>query len=238
MAPPATAPADHRPARSTVRWWERPWVVPLTLSTLTFLVFAVPPYLGLDPGQARVPIREDVPWHYAMLVSHILGGTVLMILVILQVWPWLRRHHPRVHRWSGRVYVMFGIPFVGVPALLISPLTSWDLSARVGTVLWAVAWLSFTVAGYVMARRRDFARHREWMLRGFVLLYGIALNRLVMPLLILVTLPLGSGEKPLDLLSASMFLSWMLPLLLLEWWLRYRRPARRRRTAPRVSSTA
>jgi hypothetical protein len=24
-----------------------------------------------------------------------------MLTVVLQVWPWLRRHHPKVHRCSG-----------------------------------------------------------------------------------------------------------------------------------------
>ncbi|GAB2520196.1 DUF2306 domain-containing protein [Nocardiopsis aegyptia] len=176
-----------------------------------------------------------MPWHYAMLVTHIFGGTVLMLLVVLQVWPWLRGRHPAVHRWSGRVYVFGGVVFVGVPALLIPPLSHTGPSSQVGSTLWALAWLAFTVTGYVMACRRRFADHRRWMLRSFVLLYGIALNRLAVAALLLVMLPQAEsvyggdvGTPAIDLAPASLFLSWMLPLVLLEWWFQRRRSPRAR----------
>ncbi|MFI6577581.1 DUF2306 domain-containing protein [Nocardiopsis sp. NPDC050513] len=240
MATPAsTAEPSTRPRRPAKRWWERPWILPLALTTLVFLALSVPRYLGMDPGLSGVPLREDVAWHYPMLWTHIMGGTVLMLLVVVQVWPWVRRHHPAVHRWSGRVYVFGGVVFVGIPALLVSPLSHSGPSTHVATALWSIAWLGFTVIGYVMARRRRYAEHREWMLRSFVLVYGIALQRLVLPLLLLVMLPRvgrdydgGVPDLVMDLFPASMFVSWVLPLLVLEWWLKYRRPARRgRRTA-------
>lgn len=237
MAPqtPQAPPTPPSRTASAVRWWRRPWIAPLALVTLVFLVFAVPPYLGLDPSQSRFPIREDVPWHYPMMVTHIFGGTVLMLLVVLQVWPWMRTHHPAVHRWSGRVYVFGGVVFVGIPALMIAPLSHTGPSSQIGSTLWALAWLAFTVTGYVMARRRRFADHRRWMLRSFVLLYGIAMNRLVVTGLILLMLPQVEasyggdvGAMALDLAPASVFLSWMPALILLEWWFQRRRGPRRR----------
>ncbi|OLT27878.1 hypothetical protein BJF83_16980 [Nocardiopsis sp. CNR-923] len=236
MSPPAsTTERPARRARPSVPWWRRPWIVPLALSTLVFLTLSVPPYLGLDPDQAPIPVRADVPWHYPMLWTHIAGGTVLMVLVIGQVWPWLRERHPSVHRWCGRVYVFGGVPLVGIPALLIAPLSHTGPSSQVGTTLWAVAWLGFTVTGYVMVRRRRYAEHREWMLRSFVLIYGIALQRLVVPLLLLAMLPRigrdydgGVSDLVMDLFPASMFVSWMVPLIVLEWWLGHTRRIGRR----------
>ncbi|MEE2041773.1 DUF2306 domain-containing protein [Nocardiopsis sp. CT-R113] len=236
--PPPSGTGRERPA---ARWWERPWIAPLALLCGIFVAFSVPPYARLDPATAPIPIWEEPVWYYPMLLSHIFGGTVLMALVILQVWPWIRRNHPAVHRWSGRVYVMFGIPFVGVPALLIAPHSHGGTSVAIINVLWATAWLAFTSIGYVMARRRRYATHREWMLRSFALILSIPLARVSVPLLTIAMLPrLESGYGGdlealiLDIAPGAAFLNTVLPLLFVEWWLKYRRPggrgARRQRT--------
>ncbi|GAB2501635.1 DUF2306 domain-containing protein [Nocardiopsis aegyptia] len=228
---PERGPRRTRPAP---RWWERPWIAPLALFSLVFLLYSVPPYLALDPARARLPVPDHPSWYFTALVTHIFGGTLLTLLVIVQVWPWVRRRYPAVHRWSGRAYVLAGVPFVGVPALLIAPYSGSGAGGQVSNTVWAVLWLSFTVAGYVMARRRRFAAHREWMLRSFALVFGIAFNRVLLIVLILVMLPrvdtVYGGDVDamgLALGPASGFLSWIIPLLAVEWWLKYRRPRRR-----------
>ncbi|MBB6121158.1 DUF2306 domain-containing protein [Nocardiopsis algeriensis] len=240
-APPAesdSAAPPSRPRRETPppRWWQRPWIAPLALFSTVFLLYALPPYLGLDPAQARLPLPDEPTWYYPVMVLHIFSGAVLTVLVVLQVWPWLRTRHPAVHRWSGRVYVLAGIPLMGVPALLISPFSSTGPSTQVSNTLWAVLWLSFTVLGYMKARKRRFPEHRAWMLRSFALVFGIALNRVVLVVLLMAMLPqadsaFGGDAHALGvaLAPASSFLSWVLPLLFTEWWLQYRRPRRRPR---------
>ncbi|SHK40307.1 Predicted membrane protein [Nocardiopsis flavescens] len=242
MTPPAapgTAAPRPRPAPAPVRWWRRPWILPLALFSLTFLLYAVPPYLSLDPADARLPVPQTPSWYFPVLVTHIFGGALLTLLVILQVWPWLRSRYPAVHRWSGRAYVLAGIPLVGVPALLIAPFSGTGFGTQVSNTVWAVLWLAFTVLGFAMARRRRFADHREWMLRSFALIYGIAFNRVVLVLLIPLALlgvdPEVPAEDPMALApvvaAPSSFLSWIVPLLFVEWWIKYRGPRRRRPAA-------
>ncbi|MDE3723628.1 DUF2306 domain-containing protein [Nocardiopsis sp. N85] len=245
MAPPVSTDTAEprprpRPPLEPVRWWRRPWIAPLALFSVTFLLYSVPPYASLDPADARLPIPETPAWYFPVMLVHIFGGTLLTVLVILQVWPWLRSRHPVVHRWSGRIYVLAGIPLVGVPALLIAPFSSTGLGTQVSNTLWAVLWSTFTLLGYVMARRRRFADHREWMLRSFALIYGIAFNRVVILLLLpLAILQARTGAIPnteaaitLAIAPASSFLSWVVPLLFVEWWIKYRGPRGRRRPAP------
>ncbi|GAA1074590.1 DUF2306 domain-containing protein [Nocardiopsis metallicus] len=173
-----------------------------------------------------------------MLVVHVFGGALITLLVTLQVWPWLRTRHPAVHRWSGRVYVLAGVPLVGVSAMLIAPLSEADASAQTSAFVWAVLWSAFTALGCLSARRRHLASHREWMLRSFALVYGIAFNRIPHLLLVLAMSPRVDAEYGGDLTAMSLepgagsgFLSWILPLLFLEWWLKYHKPRRRSRHA-------
>lgn len=237
-----TSPPRRRPTAPPVSWWRRPWILPLALFSVTFLLYAVPPYLGMDPDQARLPIPESPSWFFPMLITHIFGGALLTLLVILQVWPWLRTRRPAVHRWSGRVYVWAGIPLVGVPALLIAPFSSTGGSVQISNTVWAALWLTSTLLGYAMARRRRFAEHREWMLRSFALIYGIAFNRVLLIVLMTIMSPRldtvydgDFGALALDVGAASGFLSWVLPLLFVEWWLKYHRRARRRRPSTRTA---
>ena len=167
-------------------------------------------------------------------------------MVIPQVWPWMRARYPAVHRWSGRVYVLAGLPLVGIPAMLIAPFSEFGASAKISSFIWAMLWSAFTVLGYVMARRRKFAQHREWMLRSFVLVYGIAFYRVLHILLVLIMTPwldtVYGGDletMSLEVSAASDFLSWVLPLLFVEWWLKYHKPRQRNRTArPSSEKTA
>ena len=78
--------------------WRRPWVVPLAVLTVIFVGYALPPYLTLDPAQARLQPLPEFPGYYALLVTHIFLGSVVLLTACLQVWPWLRRTHPKVHR--------------------------------------------------------------------------------------------------------------------------------------------
>ena len=53
LSPPTIRPAGHRPGERAPLW-RRPWVVPLAVLTVAFVAFALPPYLTLDPAQARL----------------------------------------------------------------------------------------------------------------------------------------------------------------------------------------
>jgi len=233
-----TAPPQH-PAPSTGArkpWWRRTWTLPFALITLVFLSTAVPPYLSLDPAAAPIPIRPEPAWYYPLLVTHIFGGTLLMLIAVAQLWPWLRRTRPALHRWSGRVYLLAGLPMVGLASLLIGPLAHGSTAVAFNNVVWALAWSAFTLLGFAAARRKDFARHREWMLRGVVLLYAVALARITLPLMVMAFLWLGGapagGVDALveELAPLSLLVNVVFPLLALEWWFQYGRGSRSSRT--------
>jgi uncharacterized membrane protein len=158
----------------------RPWVAPLAALTLLFLGFALPPYLGLDPTRARLPIPTGYPWYYPVLVLHIALGSIALLTACMQVWPWLRAHHPRWHRVSGRVYLAAVVP-AGVAAVTIAPLSTFGPNVRVPSVLLGVLWVVTAIAGFRAARNRRFAEHREWMLRSVALSFVIVANRFWVP---------------------------------------------------------
>lgn len=228
-----TISAPARPPL-TVRWWRRPWIAPLAISTAIFLVTVLPRYVGLDPTLSLVPTDRGAAF-YPALVTHIFAGSVMLSAAVLQLWPWLRAHHPRVHRWSGRVYVATAL-VTGVAALVVAQFPSAGVAQQVANTLMSVLFLTFTLLGYRAVRQRRFGDHREWMVRSTALAFSIVANRFWGPVLIAVYVPgaltdpnIGFGSPEIEGAAiASAWMSFVANLLFAEWWL-HRRPRKRAR---------
>ncbi len=228
-APPEDAGGG--PVRTRKGWRRRPWIIGLAVVTVAFLAFALPPYLGLDPGQARLPVDRH-PLFYPVLVTHIFAGAVLLGCGVLQLWPWLRNRHRRVHRWTGRLYVIMAIP-TGLGALFVAQFPAGGPTQQVANTLLALLLLGTTAAGFRAVRQRRFADHREWMIRSFGLAFSIVTNRLWMIACLMIFAPNGTdpGDPVVQAaVSPSAWLSWVVNLLIVEWWIlrRRRRPERDR----------
>ena len=235
---PSPAPARHRAPRRF-----RTLALPVGVVAAAFLAIALPPYLGLDPAQARVLVPEHTPWFYPALVAHIGFGSVALVTATLQIWPWLRRRHPSVHRWSGRAYLGLGVLPAGVSVLAVAPFgLAGGITGQAGNTLLAILWLLTAVAGYRAARARRFAEHREWMIRSVALTFSIVANRLWGFACVAVFVPETMGGGPVDparitqAIGVGMWLSWVVNLLLVEYWLhrtRNRGSGQRRYARPR-----
>jgi Predicted membrane protein (DUF2306) len=208
--------ANRRASADTARrsWWQRPWLLPLGVVVVWFLFYIWPPYIGLDPSTAIVPIRQDLPVHYPLVVAHIAFGSIALLTVALQVWPWLRRRYPVVHRWVGRTYVFAGALPAGIIAMLITPMA---LAPSVGTTLGGLFWLVTTVMGYIRGRQRRFASHRRWMLYSFAMALNVIWGRIFVVLLPLT--PFNNDAALGHVFGAAPWIGWVINLIAVQWWL-------------------
>lgn len=235
-------PERRRAGRGSVPRQRRQlrWMLPLLLVSVVFVAYSIPPYLTLDPSRSRLPgLRDGFPLYYPLLVTHIVFGSVALLAGCMQVWPWFRRRHPVAHRLIGRVYVFGGVLPAGVAVLGVAPLSSTGFVSQVGNTMLALLWLPITIAGYRMARQRRFAEHREWMIRSFALTTSIVLNRPWVVLYIVVLAPQTDttfgGDQTAMINSAAgsaVWSSWVVNLLVAEWWLQRGRSRRARLDAP------
>jgi uncharacterized membrane protein YozB (DUF420 family) len=204
----------------------------LGVLVVAFIGFSLPPYLTGDVTAARVVPPPGVPGYYPLLVSHVVSGSVALLAGLLQLWPWLRRRHPRVHRWTGRTYVFLGALPAGLTALPLAVTSPFGPVGRVSSTILASLWVGATLTGFVLARRRRFAEHRRWMIRSAALGLSIILNRVVGIAVFVVLSPqLASGFEDNDVwfmqtvAGITTWLSWTTVLLATEWWLeRHRTP--------------
>ncbi|AGL18611.1 DUF2306 domain-containing protein [Actinoplanes sp. N902-109] len=197
----------------------------LTFVVLAWLaVFVVPVYFSLDPSTARIQLRPGLSLHYPLLLVHVWCGTVAMVTGLLQMWPWLRRIHPRVHRVAGRVYVVAVV--AGAPALaaliVIRSLTLGDVSPAVvvGFGVHTVLWVGVTVTGHRCARQRRWADHRRLMIYSFALTLAIIWSRIAFVGAVLIP-----GADMSWVSDNTGWFPWVLNVLIAHWWIS--RPQRR-----------
>jgi Predicted membrane protein (DUF2306) len=215
----------RRPARKR----KRPrGLIALIVLVVAFLAVSLPPYVTLDPANSLVPINTQIALHYPMLLGHILFGTITLFTVCLQLWPWLRRNHPKAHRISGRTYVFAGMLPTCVLALAVVPMGELNLIGATGASVWAVIGLVTTLRGYRAGRARITREHRRWMIYSFASAMGLATGRVLA--LGIPAIP-GVPESPEVIFPLGGFwLGWMVNLSIAYWWL-HRKPARARQRA-------
>jgi len=210
---------------------KRSWPVPAALIALvTIAVIAgVLRLVQLSGGAATLPPNPRFDASPVPVVVHIVSAIVFALVGAFQFVPRLRRRRSW-HRRAGRVVVVAGLG-VALSALWLNQFFPRAHATR-GIVypfrlVFGVALVVTLVLGFRAVRRRDFARHRVWMIRSFAiaLVGGTQVFTLWFGGAIF-----GTG----DLAQALMMVAaWGINLAVAEWVIR--RPARvgRRRVATR-----
>jgi len=193
------------------------------LAGLTFAAaaFAVAPYLTMNSGLSRVPIRDSFELHYPLLLVHIYSSFIALAIGWLQFVPRLRERKPHIHRWIGRGYLTM-VAIGSVSGLIVGMYTD-SYTRQVAFLILVVLWIVTGWKGYRYARRRQFAEHGVWMIRSYAVTLVAATARIVTPLCILFYiankgLPDGGVEVVLaHVMEVNIFLGMVINILITEW---------------------
>lgn len=157
------------------------------------------------------------PW---MTLLHSLPGFLFMTLGPLQFMSSIRKRWIHLHRKSGRIYLGVCI-LVAIGAISMGfalPIWGWT-ALQWGTFGYSLLLLFFVFKAYWHIRARQFAKHREWMIRGFATGLAIATFRVTLGD---VLLPIG-----VDFTTAwntAALISFPINLAAAELWIRATRP--------------
>lgn len=202
----------------------RRWPVPAALIALSLVpvVAGAARLVELAGGPAALPEPPHSAGAPFPLVLHIVSALVFTVLGAFQFVPGTRRARPRWHRTSGRLVAAAGLLAAGSGLWLTVVITDADsglltaLRTAAGT-----AWAVSIALGVAAVLRRDLARHRAWMLRGYAL--GAGAGTTVLTTLAWLLVVGQPGETAGALLMGA---AWAINLVVAEWVVR--RPGGRR----------
>ena len=134
------------------------------------------------PAIVRVPQTAVLDGAFAsrkaLTLAHIVPA--LLFVTILPAW-FMRsvRQRPAIHRRITYALLVLGT-VVGVTALLLSLHPFGGLNEATAAILYDCLFLFSLARAGLMLYRKDFERHRTWMIRAVAVLLGIATTRPVM----------------------------------------------------------
>ena len=149
--------------------------VAIALQSMRFMAVPWGIWLGIDAGIRGVV--EHVP---VQALTHMIVAPFALLTGPFQFLPGLRARRPRLHRWTGRIYVTACL-IAGTAALATAPFASGGPVAGTGFGILAVLWVTTTFAAWRAAVARKFDLHRLLMRFSYAMTFGAVTLRLQIP---------------------------------------------------------
>jgi uncharacterized membrane protein len=213
----ASVPISKRTTSSTKADWRVPAAL-IALSAIPFLGGAIR-LVGLASGAEITPENARFFAVPLPVVLHILTALLFCILGAFQFAPGFRRRKLGWHRIAGRLLVLCGLA-AGLSGLWMTqfyPLyPHFQNNLLYGfRILFGSAMVLSIALGLAAILRREIARHRAWMIRGYAIGQGAGTQALTALLWLLI---FGTpSELNKELLMGA---SWAINLVVAEWIIR------------------
>jgi uncharacterized membrane protein len=160
-----------------------------------------------------------------LVLAHILPAMLFMVLGPLQFVRSLRSAYPQIHRWSGRIFlVASGV--VGVTGLTLAfEKTVGGVDEKAAITLFGSFFLIALAIALWHALRREFAQHREWMIRGYAIGLAVATIRPIMATFFAAAILHGHKPEPREFFGTAFWIGFTVQMIAAEIWINYTRPS-------------
>ena len=185
----------------------------LFLLSIAVAGYAVVGYSVMPLGALVHPdMQAAFAAHPVGIYSHVFAAAVALLLGPFQFSTRIRRNHIRIHRWTGRAYLLVGVLGGGLSGLYIAQFAFGGPVARLGFATLALCWLYTGARAFQAIRDGAIEEHRKWMVRNFALALAAVTLRIYVP---------ASFLAGVDFAVAYAVIAWVcwLPNLVVAEWL-------------------
>jgi hypothetical protein len=223
--PPSPPPSAEAAA---LAWTSRLWFVVAAIGQTAFIGFILA-YYGVRTATGNFAGWNDKPLidgyiagdgaGNVVFAAHVLLAAVVTLGGLMQLVPGLRRKWPRLHRWTGRTFLLMAMVMAlsGVWLAVVRG-THLSIVSAIAILLNALLILVFAGLAWRHAVKRRFDRHRVWAMRTFMVVSGVWVLRVgLMGWVVVNRGPVGMTSDmsgPADVVLT--FGSYLIPLAILE----------------------
>lgn len=195
--------------------WLAIWTL-IAIPAAWFLYDSVVYVATRDPQPGATMLNRQI-WYYA----HMAIALPILLIAPLQFYARLRGARPDLHRMLGRTFLAASI-VAGLLAIWLGATIQYQ-GSRIPLALFGALWVAFSAAAWVCAVKRDFVTHRKFVIRSFALGLAFIWVR-ILGSLEHQLFPFIDSQDVRD--TTGEYLSFILPLLLVEIWLSWWPPVR------------
>ncbi|MGG2133371.1 DUF2306 domain-containing protein [Bacillus sp. S2(2024)] len=145
-----------------------------------------------------------------LLYVHIIFGLIALLLGPLQFSHKIRQKSINTHKLIGKIYVL-SIFISSCIGLYLSYYATGGWVSVIRFYSLTVAWMYTTVVGFLMIRKGNIKKHKQWMMRSYAVTLTFVTFRIWSLLVLLITQERGV------LYGLTIIFSWVLNLLIVEW---------------------
>lgn len=219
-----STPADRLTGDRALAGAARFWWIAAALGQAMFLIYIVAVYVPATltgdfsrwPGMIKGYIPGDTVGNLAV-GAHMLLAAIVTFGGTLQLVPQIRARAPVVHRWIGRAFLIaaIGAALGGIWMIWVRGATL-GVANSYGTTGNAVLILAFAALAWRTAARRDFASHRRWAMRVFIVANGVWFLRVGAIGVGAAAMGLGLKIDQEAFFNIMLFACYLVPLAILE----------------------
>ncbi|TGY89577.1 DUF2306 domain-containing protein [Marinicauda algicola] len=160
-------------------------------------------------------VRGDIIGNLAF-ATHVMLAIFITFGGTLQLIPQLRATAPWLHRWNGRLFILFSLAVTLAGFYMVwlrEPVT--DISAELAISINGALILLFAALAWREGIKRSIVSHRRWALRALLAVNGVFFLRLVFSGWLVLT------QREPDVMQFRVFeyASYLVPLLVLQLYL-------------------
>lgn len=228
-SPPSPARASPTVLSATIlRGSTRLWFTIAAIGQLAFIGFILAFY-GVRTATGNFAGWNDKPLIDGYIVGdnignavfaiHVLLGSVVTLCGLIQLLPVLRQRAPRVHRRSGRIFmVIAGFEAINGAWLTLVRGTQLSTVSAIAILGDGILILICVTLAWRFARLKQFDQHRKWALRAFMVVSGVWFLRVsLMGWIVVNQGPVGMNQTlsgPAD--TVIVFACYLVPLAVLQ----------------------
>jgi hypothetical protein len=228
MSIPSSSPFPPSAGATALRWAGVLWFVVAAIGQTAFIGFILAFY-GVRTATGNFAGWNDKPLidgyikgddaGNIVFAAHVLLASVVTLGGLMQMIPGLRRKWPRLHRWTGRTFLVIAI-FMALSGVWLAAVRGTYLSviSAVAILINGLLILIFAGLAWRHAVKRRFEQHRRWAMRTFMVVSGVWFLRVgLMGWIVVNQGPVGMTKDmsgPADIVMT--FGSYLIPLAFLE----------------------
>ena len=155
-------------------------------------------------------ILNNMAWNIGFYLHITLGGIALLI-GWTQFSEKLRINNLKLHRLSGKVYVLAAL-ISAATAIYIAQYATGGIVASLGFICLGITWFYTTIRAYIEIKSGHIYEHQKMMIYSYAACFSAVTLRVYLPFLVMIFH---------DFIKAYLLVAWLcwIPNLIVAWFL-------------------
>ena len=170
-----------------------------------------------------IPAKSPVPdngfaAHPQLTLIHITAGLVFVLLAPLQFIKRIRNNYAKTHRVIGYTVLASGL-IIGVTALIMGAIMAvGGITETLAVTTFGVLFLFSLTRAYFYVLKREFDRHREWMIRVLAIGLAVSTTRPIMGIFFATSRLTGLTVH--QFFGIAFWIAFTIHITFAEYWIR------------------